>query len=81
MNTRCKIRCSSVEKFRTTIWNGNEHHEDFAYTAKFQAVTADTPENKEFFASTPNLELTVRTYREDQFVPGQEYYLDFTPAP
>ncbi len=45
------------------------------------AVTGDSEENKSFFKYTPSGRLDmglVQADTADQFVPGKEFYLDFT---
>ena len=52
-------------------------------TVNFQAVTTGSEENKTFSVFTPalNLEMVItNTDAMTAFVPGQEYYLNFTPA-
>lgn len=72
--TRAKFRCDSVMK--AVHWG----KEGFAFTAKFSAVHAGSPENEAFFAATPAGDVSLTCYRDDLFVPGKCYYLDFTPA-
>lgn len=51
---------------------------------KMSAVTTGSEENKAFWKWTPSGSLTLSTINEEaakQFVPGEEFYLDFTPAP
>lgn len=74
MTTRCKFRCDSVTKFK------HSQKEGFVYNAKFGVVYGDSPENKQFFASTPTGQLEVGTISPDHFEPGKEYYLDITEA-
>jgi hypothetical protein len=71
---RCKFRCNSVKK--QTGWGGHE----FLYSAEMSAVTGGSKENEKFFAATPSGSLTVGAVVPDYFQPGQEYYLDITPA-
>lgn len=52
----------------------------FLYSYEFQAVTGNSPENKQFFASTPGGNLSMSAVRDDLFEPGKSYYLDFTIA-
>lgn len=82
MNTRAKVTCSEVAKRKSSYWDSAAQRsvDGFTYTAKFYPVTGDTPENKSFFASTPSGSIELSTIREDHFVPGQTYYIDFTPA-
>ena len=72
MTTRCKFKCTSVEK--SVGWDNFE----FLYAAKFTAVYDNSPENKEFFAATPSGNLIVSTVKQDVFQPGKSYYLDIT---
>lgn len=48
-----------------------------------QPVYGDSPENKDFFKYTPGgkIELfTINKSASDAFIPGKEYYVDFTLA-
>lgn len=72
---RCKFKCQSVTK-RV----GFTKVDEFVYDAELQAVYGDSPENKAFFAATPNGNIKVGTVRQDTFVPGLEYFVDFTPV-
>lgn len=68
---RAKLLCQSVEE--TTA---NK-------TAKLTAVCDGCKENQEFNEYTPFAELTIMIDKKgamDYFIPGMEYYLDFTPA-
>lgn len=52
---------------------------------KFHPVYSSDPtsENAQFFAATPNGEITLRLVRDGalaNFKPGEEFYVDFTPA-
>lgn len=54
-------------------------------TVKMKAVYSNDPkhENKSFWDATPSgeLQMIVKGDVSELFVLGQEYYLDFTPAP
>jgi hypothetical protein len=51
------------------------------YTAKFKPVVSGSEENKEFFKYTPYGVIELGAYTiKDQFIPGVEYYIDFTAA-
>lgn len=80
MATRCKFICNGVEKNYAGIWNKDtgKYEQGFSYNAKFNVVGDGTPEDKEFFASTPTGEIQVRYMRDGVFVPGAKYYVDFT---
>lgn len=67
---RAKFTCSSVRKYRH--WN-----QGFLYEAEFTAVTSGSAENESFFASTPSGIIKISTVRDDLFVPGQDYYVEF----
>lgn len=48
------------------------------------AVTNGSEENKQFFKWTPSASIdlsTLNTTAAEQFVPGKEFYVDFTEAP
>ena len=50
---------------------------------KLRAVYGDTPENKSFSKWTPSATVEMQISNPaalGAFVPGAEYYLDFTPA-
>lgn len=52
-------------------------------TVSLQAVVAGSEENKAFWDATPagNIMLHITNpAAKDQFEPGKEYYVDFTPA-
>lgn len=80
-NTRAKFHCNSMRKYESWIWQGATHTTGWAYEYEFQAVAEDTEENKRFFASTPNGTLKLTAVRDDLFLPGKDYYLDFSPVP
>lgn len=75
--TRCKFHCNEVIK-RSHRNHGEP--DSFLYEAKFSVVYDGSPENKEFFKWTPTGNLSVGVYKEDRFQPGQDYYIDITPA-
>lgn len=48
---------------------------------RMSPVTGETEENKAFFKWTPYGSLEMGTVNPHvEFIPGQEYYIDFTPA-
>ena len=55
---------------------------EFGHTIKMMAVYQNSPENKAFFEATPagSFEATVKADIGNQFEPGQEVYIDITPA-
>lgn len=73
-NVRCKFECVSVTKYKG--WGGVE----FMYSYKMQPVSSGSPENKQFYASTPNGTFEIGAVRDDLFEAGKEYYFDITPA-
>jgi hypothetical protein len=79
--TRCKFVCNGVEK-TVNGWRNTDGTKDnqFLYRAKFSIVSDGSEENKQFFKWTPSGNLEVGIYTEDRFMPGQEYYIDITPA-
>lgn len=52
-------------------------------SARLQPVTSGSPENAEFYKWTPGGQIELSTMNPaaaEQFVPGKEFYVDFTPA-
>lgn len=74
MTIRAKFRVNMIQK-------ANEAGAASIYLAP---VYGDTPENKCFFEATPGGQImlyTVNKAAAEQFSLGQEFYIDFTPAP
>ena len=68
MVVRAKFVCDSV----THTVSGAE--------VKLHAVTGGSNENEAFFKYTPNAEIKLATINAEaakQFMPGQDYYVDF----
>lgn len=76
---RCKFKCIDRHEFDAGGWHLNVPREKM-YSFHFQVVYGDSPENKDFYNSTPGGYLMISSVKNDLFVPGQEYYLDFTNA-
>ncbi len=74
--TRCKFVCQS----RTQTKNWNDSGNPFLYDFRFSAVTMGSKENDQFWKWTPSGTVELRTIREDAFIVGKEYYLDFAEA-
>ena len=58
-------------------------HEGAIRTAKLQAVSSGSEENKAFFKWTPSGSIQLGTLNPAaaaQFVPGKEFYVDFEPV-
>ena len=72
MTTRCKFQCQSVKKMKAY------NSPSYVYEASFSAVASESEENKHFFEFTPSGSIQLRSYKEDVFEVGQEYYVDFT---
>jgi hypothetical protein len=72
MSVRAKFRVSSVTDF------------GFTKQMKLVAVSDDgIPENQRYHKATPSgqIEMTIdNPPAADQFTPGKEFYVDFTPA-
>ncbi len=52
-------------------------------TANLTPVTSGSPENEKFFKWTPGGQIqlgTINPHAAAQFVPGKQFYVDFTPA-
>ena len=77
MAVRAKFQCSSVVPTPS---------DSPAYTCKtvhLHAVYGDGKANESWSKATPNGSLSMTITNPDalsQFVPGKEYFLDFTPA-
>lgn len=72
--TRAKFRCTSKIPNKTNPEYGN---------VSLLVVHNGSQENKEFFNMTPcgSIELGLLNPKAfEQFEPGKEYYVDFTPA-
>lgn len=71
MATRAKFRCNSITDFGSMK------------ECKFTAICdGSTPENERFQKYTPSGTLTIGVDNPAvSFAVGQNYYLDFTPAP
>lgn len=65
---RCKFVCADVLK-----------HVD-GFKTRFMPVCGGSPENEKFFKFTPSGLLEVGTHKDDEFVPGKEYYIDISEA-
>ena len=69
---RCKMRCTQVS-FKK---DGAE--------LLFNPVTTGSKENNTFFKYTPSGEFKIRTINTElaaTFIPGEDYYVDFSHAP
>ena len=72
MTVRAKFKVQSI-----TVSEGG------LKTARLLPVTSGSPENAEFYKWTPNGLIELSTINErvaTQFVPGAQFYVDFTPA-
>lgn len=91
MGVRAKFKLDSYETYEMVVhptkedgtkdWSKSELRE--VRSLKFSAVSADGPENGQFFAFTPSGHVDLATVNPaawEQFKLGEEYYLDFTPA-
>lgn len=74
MSKRAKFVCTQVSK--QVSWNGKSYQ----YAATFYPVVSGNEENEQFFESTPTGKIELSTIREDYFIPGKSYYIDFTEA-
>lgn len=72
---RAKMTCNSVTK--SIHWGDKSKH---LYTAEFSAVSSGSEENDSFFEATPSGSVKLGTFKEDHFVVGKDYYLDFILA-
>lgn len=77
MSVRAKFTCGSKRTYEN--WKHEEGH-PFIFEYEFSAVTGKSPENEQFFASTPSGSVKLTAVHDDLFEPGKSYYLDFTEA-
>lgn len=71
MSVRAKFKVESV----TNRASGSE--------IRLEPVTIGSEENAAFYRYTPGGKIELNTVNADaakQFIPGKEYYVDFTPA-
>lgn len=80
MSVVAKFVCSSSRKYQDTRWENNKPGIGFLYEYEFYPVQGASEENKKFFATTPSGSLKMNAVYEDLFIPGEEYYLEFSPA-
>lgn len=78
MTVRAKFVVNSITMSKA--WNGPR----LMGTVKLLPVTSGSDENKSFYEATPGGSIELGTVNEDvlkQFSIGDEFYVDFTPAP
>lgn len=75
MPTKAKFECVSVTKSKH--WDGSGK---FLHTAKLIPVVSGSEENKKFFEATPSGSIEIGQFNEESFVPGKQYYVEFTEA-
>lgn len=71
MTTRCKFRCETITLMKDTA------------AINLKPVTTGSPENEKFFKYTPGGEINLQVIDHktaDMFTPGEEYYIDISPA-
>lgn len=72
MSVRAKMKCDGVEK-----------NEDGSGSVSLSPVTSGSDENDQFYKYTPGGSLKLSTINAaviEQFVAGNEYYIDITPS-
>lgn len=75
MSVRAKFRVHSVLDFGQS--------KEVTMSAVYEGPLGENEENKRFTKASPSgsLKMTIdNPYAYEQFAPGQEWYLDFTPA-
>lgn len=89
---RAKFRClESAKRYTHTTPDPSGEVDHFSYRVKLAPVMAksktggydSTGENSRFFAATPSGDVEFSGLAEAaarHFVPGQAYYIDFTPT-
>lgn len=74
---RAKFQVTSVEP------NGSMNPEDQGSTITLFPVVGGSPENDQFYKWTPGGQIilsTINAVAAAEFVPGKQFYVDFTPA-
>ena len=72
MTVRAKFKCTQITETEGGL-----------KTVKLMPVSSGSEENKQFFKYTPAGSIDLSTVNPEaaaQFVPGREYFVDFTPA-
>jgi len=91
MSARAKFRCiESASRYSHTVVEDGVERDVFTYRVRLLPVMGKSKtsgyaceENKQFFALTPSGQLEMDMVSEEtarNFVPGQAYYIDFTPT-
>lgn len=65
------------------VWNADQSKDGQSERVMMMPVTDDSPENKAWSQATPAGQLNMTITNPEcfgKFVPGAEYYLDFSPA-
>ena len=78
MTSRAKFTVQSITTHKA--WNGP----GLMGTVKLIPVTGGSEENKAFYEATPSGQIELGTVNDavlKQFNVGDEFYVDFTPAP
>ena len=78
MAVRAKFVVQSITTHKA--WNGP----GLMGTVHLNPVTSGSDETKQFYAATPGGKIELGTVNEEalkQFAIGEEFYVDFTPAP
>ena len=78
MTVRAKFYVQSITTSKA--WNGP----GMMGTVHLQPVSSGSEENKKFYEATPGGKIEIGTINEEalkQFKIGDEFYVDFTPAP
>lgn len=77
MSVRAKFRCATIAHIHS------EYPNNTCAEVKLFPVYADSPENKTWSMATPSGEIMLRITNPaavEQFSPGKDYFIDFTPA-
>lgn len=81
MTVQSKWQCVSVTKRLSTVWDSEgKKQSGFTFEYEFQVVIGNSPEDKQFFASTPFGQMKMGAVRDDLYQPGKYYYFNSTEA-
>ena len=71
---RAKFKCTQV----TSHESFDKTKGPIVHSAELHPVVSGSAENDAFYAATPGGQITLASYVSNEFVPGQEYFVDFT---
>lgn len=79
---RSKWQCASMHKYESNVWDAEHKNVQtgILYIYEFYPVTSSSPENDQFFASTPYGSIRIGAVRDNLYQVGKYYYFDSAKA-